>query len=380
MLPHFANQGFSCPRTTNPADFALDLITVDLRHEAREAASRAKVRALISSWSSEKFPTNPTVSISTPAELGSLARSMASFRVSVPLLLHRAALNFGRQPDLVLARIMQVVGLGLVVALFFAPLKNDFYAVQNRLGFVQEIAPVYFVGMLQNVAVYPREKDVFYREFDDRAYSVEAFFLQYTIVEIPFEIVSSLIFAVLADLACGLPRDAETFFVVAYNCFCIVSCGESLGILFNTLFAHTGFAVNVTSVFLSVAQMMSGILSLDIPAFLQAFNYLSPVKYLVGNLVSYAFKGQKFSCEEWQLGPGGECMFATGEQVLKLYNLDKDPKIQLMALGICTILYRFLAYLLLKMVKERWVGRAWERVREKRKGKEPPEEQESEQT
>jgi hypothetical protein len=31
----------------------------------------------------------------------------------------------------------------------------------------------------------------------------------------------------------------------------------------------------------------------------------------------------------------------------------------LMALGICTIVYRFVAYALLKMVKERWVGRAW---------------------
>ncbi|KAF2807683.1 P-loop containing nucleoside triphosphate hydrolase protein [Mytilinidion resinicola] len=373
MLAHFAAQGFSCPRTTNPADFALDLITVDLQHSSREAASRAKVRNLIESWSSEKFPRAPTTSISTPAELGSLARSMAALGVSVPLLLHRATLNFSRQPDLILARIMQVVGLGLVVALFFAPLKNDFFAVQNRLGFVQEIAPIYFVGMLQNVAVYPREKDVFYREFEDRAYSVEAFFLQYTIVEVPFEIVSSLIFAVLADLACGLPRTAEVFFVVAYNCFCIVSCGESLGILFNTLFAHTGFAVNVTSVFLSVAQIMSGIMSLDIPEFLQAFNYLSPVKYLVGNLVGYAFRGQTFTCEEWQRLPGGECPFTTGEQVLRAYKLERDTGIQLMALGVCTIVYRILAYVVLKMVKERWIGRGWEWVRGK-KGVEATEE------
>ncbi|OCL10550.1 hypothetical protein AOQ84DRAFT_387429 [Glonium stellatum] len=359
MLPHFASQGFTCPRTTNPADFALDLITVDLQHSTKEAASRAKVRSLIESWSSEKFPRAPTGSIATPAELGSLARSTAGLRTAFPLLLRRAVLNFSRQPPLLIARIMQVVGLGIVLALFFAPLRNDYAGVQNRLGFVQEVAPIYFVGMLQNVAVYPGERAVFYREHDDRAYGVEAFFLQYTAVEIPFEIVTSLLFAVLADLACGLPRTPELFFIVAFNCFCIVSCGESLGILFNTLFEHTGFAVNVTSVFLSVAQIMGGVMSLDIPGFLQAFNYLSPVKYVVGNLAPYTLRGQVFTCEDWQRLPGGECPVTSGEQVLKLYNLDRNPKLNLMALGVCTIVYRLLAYLLLKAVRERWVGRAW---------------------
>lgn len=110
--------------------------------------------------------------------------------------------------------------------------------------------------MLQNVAVYPTERDVFYRDYADRIYGVESFFLTYTVVEVPFEIISSILFAVLACLACGLQRDAQTFFIITFNAFCIVSCGESLGIAFNTLFNHTGFSVNIMSVFLSVAQVM----------------------------------------------------------------------------------------------------------------------------
>ena len=103
------------------------------------------------------------------------------------------------------------------------------------------------------MAVYLDEKAVFYREHDDNAYSVEAFFLQYTLAEIPFEICTCLVFAVLMDLAVGLHGTASLFFIVALNAFCVVNCGESLGIIFNTLFDHTGFAVNVTSVVLSIA-------------------------------------------------------------------------------------------------------------------------------
>lgn len=232
MLPHFASQGYVCPTTTNPADFALDLITVDLQQSSREEASRLKVHGLISAWTNGDFhiAAQPTT-ISTPAELGALIRKPSSFFSAYPILVHRASICFRREPPLLVARIMQVLGLAIILTLFFAPLKNDYPSVQTRLGFIQEFCAFYFVGMLQNVAVYPVEKDVFYRENDDGTYGVEAFFLQYLTLEVPFEIGSSLMFAVLVCLAGGLPRTVQMFFVCFFNCFCIVSCGESLGIM-----------------------------------------------------------------------------------------------------------------------------------------------------
>ena len=105
------------------------------------------------------------------------------------------------------------------MTLFFAPLKSDYYSVQTRLGFILEFAALYFVGMRQNVAVYRDDKAVFCREHDDNAYSFEAFFLQYTLAEIPFEICTCLVFAFLMDLAVGLHRTASLFFIVALNTF-----------------------------------------------------------------------------------------------------------------------------------------------------------------
>jgi hypothetical protein len=146
MLPYFAAQGYECPRHVNPADFALDLITVDLQHESREAASREKVQKLIDSWNADAFPVARTGSITTPAELGNLAREPTSFASAYSILIRRATKNMFRQPEILVARIMQVVGLGLVLALYFSPLKNNYFSIQNRLGFLVEIAPLYFVG------------------------------------------------------------------------------------------------------------------------------------------------------------------------------------------------------------------------------------------
>ena len=208
--------------------------------------------------------------------------------------------------------------------------------------------------MLQCVAVYPNERDVFYREHDDIAFSVEAFFLQYTLAEIPFEVFTALLFAVIANLTTQLPRTPELFFIVAFNAFAFVSCGESLGIVFNTLFSHTGFAVNVTSVFLSVASTMAGIMSLNIPGFLQAFNHLSPLKWALGNLVPYTFQGVIFTCGDDQKLPNGQCPIRNGEDVMRQFNFETTAWLNLLALGICVVAYRAAAYAVLKAKKSRW--------------------------
>ncbi|KAI1412047.1 P-loop containing nucleoside triphosphate hydrolase protein [Hypoxylon sp. FL1857] len=434
MLPYFSSLGYHCPQHTNPADFALDLITIDLQEAHREAESREKVRRLIESWkritsqspsgvpvatsrlsdiketgeskaestnekaikpdrpdSSEKATLETTdipaeasgvdqetgvesdgalerrlsnplprrsfhnkTALATPAELGAMVHKRASFITAFPLLLHRATINLQRQPPLLLARTMQVLGLAIVLTLFFAPIHNDYYSIQNRVGFIQEIGAFYFVGMLQNVAVYPAEREVFYREDDDAVYSVEAFLSTYTLLEVPFEILSCLLFGILADFAVGFPRTAEMYFVYVFCCFGIVSCGESLGIMFNTLFNHTGFAVNVISILLSVAQIMAGIMSINMPELFKIFNYISPLKYATAALASYTLRGVRFTCDDSQKLPDGRCQIETGEQVLDLYKLNVNAVVNIGALAATIVAYRLVAWLLLRLVRTRW--------------------------
>ncbi|KAI4141211.1 MAG: hypothetical protein L6R39_005470, partial [Caloplaca ligustica] len=247
MLPHFASLGFHCPTATNPADFALDLVTVNLQHASKEAATREKVRSLILDWDNHHQPTATDTNSSThDLPIVTDLRKPTPLHISLPILLHRSFLQFRRSPPALIARTTQVLGFAVILTLFFAPLQHDTFSIQTRLGFIQEFQALYFVGMLQNVAVYPTDRAVFYREHDDAAYPVTSFFLTYTLLEIPFEILTSLLFALLTVIAAGLPRTTALFFAVAFNCFAIVNCGESLGIMFNTLFQHTGFAVNVT--------------------------------------------------------------------------------------------------------------------------------------
>ena len=142
LVRYFASLGHTCPSTTNPADFALDIVSVDLREEDNEITSREKVQNLIQRFAatqqSEKLAVQSEPKVEESGLAGLEGRDYTPMHVAMPILLRRALLCFKRRPDLAAARIVQVVGLGLFIALFFAPLKTDYLSFQNRLGVIQQ--------------------------------------------------------------------------------------------------------------------------------------------------------------------------------------------------------------------------------------------------
>lgn len=111
---------------------------------------------------------------------------------------------------------------------------------------------------------------------------------------------------------------------------------------------------------------MAGTMSINMPGFLKGVNYLSPLRYALRNLAPYTLASITFTCNDSQK-VDGVCPITTGEQALDLYKLNMAPGWQLLGLGMCTIIYRFLAYVLLKASRTHW-GDFWKRLRGAEKG------------
>lgn len=357
LLPYFSTVGYPCPKLTNPADHVLDIISVNLQSPELEERTRARVTMLLDAWNTELEKShafeigNERRNIKLPAELGAYRKNESQVSVFT-VLLSRNLKNFFRSPHLIAARIGQVVGIAVVLALYFAPIKDGYVGITNRLGLTQEITALYFVGMLNNMAIYPSERSVFYREYDDGVYGVLPFFAVYTVMEIPFEIITAMIFSAIAIIVPGMNRSVEVFFSASYMAFVIVNCGESIGIIFNTIFLHEGFAINIISVILSIGCMMGGVMSLNMPPVLKAFNWLSPLKYALGALINQVFSGQTFSCEGQTIDQEtNTCLFSTGDAVLESFGLKASVPVYLGILVVCLFIYRLIALAVLKLTR-----------------------------
>ncbi|KAI9761123.1 MAG: hypothetical protein M1840_002020 [Geoglossum simile] len=355
MLAHFKELGFECPQTTNPADFALGLITVDPQQEDRDEASHEKVQRMIRGWDASLRPLSIAApQIAPPSELSSLSREMNPFRVTFPLVLKRSTINTVKNPTIMLMRITTVILTGITCALFFAPLQSNAESIRARMGFIQHCAGLYCLGVLQAIALYPMERNVFYSENAGGCYTTSTFLLSYTTLEVPFQILSSLMFGALASYGVGLRRTPSFFLITALNSFLALSCGESVGIVLCTLSpSHIYPQLNPAFTALAIASTMGGIMALNIPSFLQALNYLNPIGYQIGNMAVYAMRGNKFTCRPSQQ-VNGQCPLSTGEQVLKLYHLNKNADMYLIALGCMAVAHRIGAYLVVKVARTQW--------------------------
>ena len=344
VLRYFEARGCACPPRTNPADCVVDAASVDLRNDTAEAETRARVAALIEAYAeqhtaaataAEAGPGGARQSeavVASAEDVQGMARPTASLAATTPLLLRRSAINLARQPGVLAARLMQSVSFGIILCIFYTRIDSDFRSVQNRIGLLYELMALIFVGMLNCIAVFPAERNVFYRECADGTYGTAAFILTYTALEIPGEIASSLVFAAMVGPIAGLQSAPRQFFLLTHMVFCVINAGESIGIAFCALIFHIGFSVTIMSVFLSVWSVMSGFFSIGMPLWLQTVNHVSVLKY-AGNLVAVSeFQGLQLD--------GG----LSGDEVLSLYRFHPDEATRdVILLGALTIAYRLLA-------------------------------------
>ncbi|KAG0682730.1 hypothetical protein C6P41_003495 [Kluyveromyces marxianus] len=358
MVEYFKGRGFTCPPLTNIADYLLDVISVNIQNDINEATSKERVNALLENWSMINSTavknTSPTITHHEFLELFSQhIRHHASSIVAYRVCLSRQFKVITRNLDSCFARLAQVPGMAAILTIYFAPLKNNYTGVTDRLGLTQQFTSLYFCGMLVNLAVYPAERDNFYQEYHDNVYGIGPFLSAYMTLEFPMAIASALIFSALTVMGTGLPRTAEMLFISMYCSFVVTTCGEAWGIVVNTLFDRPGFVVNVVSIILSISSIMSGILSLQMPKFWKGLNYTSPVHYTSMILINYAFPDHlKFNCRDGGRNPDGSCIFSNGKDVIENFGLHVNTSVYMGALICVWVIYRAIPYFVLKIYLE----------------------------
>ncbi|KAF9435714.1 hypothetical protein BGZ76_005679 [Entomortierella beljakovae] len=357
VVEYFEDAGHIAPPLTNIPDFILDTASVNLRSTELEQSTRKTVNSLVDRFNSNKgvmlasqLPEHPL------GELPKLNPQFANFGKAFPILTKRSFVNTFRQKGLYFNRILQPVFVGIIMSIFFSPLGKGPDGVLSRLGLLQQTTPIVFTGMLNNVALYPFERDIAYREISDGGYSPTSFFMSFLVNELPLEFIGSLGVTVFMLVITQLETTATTFFCFWFIMFGYINAGESIGLAFSSFATHAGFNVTLMSTLISVFSFMTGFLSLNMPQWLNDINYISLFKYGSLIMTRNEFEGQTFDCTPDQIGTGG-CPYQTGEDVLKLLNFqDESWGLYLGLFAVVIFAYRIIAWLMvfIKVKSNKW--------------------------
>lgn len=356
LVPYFSDIGYPVPALTNLADFIIDIISYNTSSYDIELKSKNRVDCLLVAWqqnSDISMPDN-SVTLFNKKEIlqnfHSVIKERANFGVGFVVITSRQWTGLVRDKNIIISRTSLIIGLAVILSLFFARLKDNTTSIQDRLGLIQQFTALYFTGMLNNIATYPQQRDYFYIEYNDDVVGLNSFFFSYLALELPFELVSCLIFSVFAVFVIGLQPDAALFFTSFYCTVLVVNAGDSLGISFNTVFDHEGFALNVISIFCSIGVAMAGLLAMTLDNFLKALNYISPLHYCVMLVANKVFTpALKLTCTELERLPNGNCQYNTGADVLKEFNLKINEPLFYILIAVIVVIQRAISWMFLKV-------------------------------
>ncbi|KAF9973403.1 hypothetical protein BGZ73_003343 [Actinomortierella ambigua] len=353
VVEYFEEAGHVVPELTNTPDTA----SINLRSEALETSTRKTVKSLVDRFQTRKselladqIPKGPL------GELQGTHPHFASFSKAFPLLAKRSFMNTFRQKGLYFNRMAQPVFVAIIMAIFFAPLGNGPLDVTSRLGLLQQTSPLVFAGMLNNVALYPLERDIAYREISDGGYSPTSFFMAYLVNELPLELLSSILTTVFMLIITEMKTNVKTVLTFWVCMFSYIHTGESLGIMFSSFASHAGFNITLMSAIISVFSFMTGFLSPNLPKFLDVINHVSLLKYASLIMTRNEFEGKVFDCTQEQI-TSGACPLPTGDAVLEMLKFQTaDWNLYLGLLIAVVVVYRIFAWMALvaKVKLQRW--------------------------
>ncbi|KAH8921816.1 P-loop containing nucleoside triphosphate hydrolase protein [Atractiella rhizophila] len=337
-LPTFASIGLECPKDYNPADFLIDAISINKRTKEDEHRSSKRLSQMLDVWSQQISFASKT-SERQPANDAVIAHDTKSapMRYALPTVISRSWKNMRRQPDVFPVRAVNPPFLALIFWFFYQRLSLGPTGSQNRIGLFQQNSALQFVGMLSSMAIYPNERNLFLYEWSSTSrYSPETFLLSYTAIELPFQVIASLLYAIIFIYGMDLQHTPRIFFEYFTSCWALISVGESIGIVFSTFVENGGLSVSLVSsgtstlsfigqakvvngvtlgIALSTMAIISGIVSANVPTWFQAIAWVAVIKISSRIQIINEMIGLRFNCTQDQIA-NGQCLALTGEQVL----------------------------------------------------------------
>lgn len=300
LQPFFTDFGRPIPEKENRAEFALDTIREmeSIPNGTSALVEHNKIWQEIEKRRRESSPLNGgggslKEAISASISRGKLVSGSATggsavmktfanpFWVEMGVLCRRGFLNMKRTPKLFLARLVTVLGTGIILATIFWQLDTSPRSAQERLGFFAFAMTVMFYTCSDALPVFQEERNIFMRETAYNAYRRSSYVLSNALISIPSFVILSVGFACTTFFAVNLAGGAKGFGFYVVIILASFWSGISFISFLSGIIHDRIVSFTVTTSFLSLHFLFCGffIARNRIPEYWLWFHYLTLSKY-----------------------------------------------------------------------------------------------------
>lgn len=326
-VSYFSKLGYECPTETNPAEFLLDLVSVDSEDPRVAAEDEARILKLAAAFANahelEKIEIPPTaVSIDVDQTSPEDVHKFIHFRYIQRFgrLLLRSWRQNIRNYSVNLLRLTVSAGNAYLFTNIFKSVKKGLFtakSVADRTALLTfGIINMTMMALMKTIDLFAKEKLVVRREQQRNQYSSLEYLLSKALAEMPLDALFAAIFTTVLKVTSGIRIGWQeltgTFALMTVS-------GASLGFAIGSLSPTAEIAIS-TAVPLMVLLMSVGVInpsgvdaSEPKPVIVEALKCLSPVAYAIKAVCIKEYSGMEFQ------DPSGQTknMFLRGRNVLR---------------------------------------------------------------
>jgi len=310
-VDYFSALNYKCPANFNPADFFIDLISLDTRSEDKSAKSKKRVALLEEAY--EKHQKNAALSDQSinedPLEVDDSVKNSkynSSWFSELYYVTRRQFKAVLRAKEINAAAVSTNLIFSILLGLIWLNIGRDYFDNPTVRTFNALLGVIFFIAVNQAfgstfsvIFGFPIERSVVLRERSSGTYRVSTYFVGKTLTELPRTVLVALMFCVITYFLIGLRQDAAGFFVFFITVLLVSLCAESLTIAIATLAKDAQVASSIVPVFMILALLFAGFFIDDdlIPDFLAWIQYLSFIKYGLTAITYNQLEGTPFAGE-----------------------------------------------------------------------------------
>jgi len=246
------------------------------------------------------------------------------------ILFARAMKTTLRDKVLTRARVGSHILMALLIGFLYWRMETDQTAIQDRLSLIFfALIFLMLTAMMPTVLTFPLEKAVFLREHNNHWYTVTAYYISRSFVDIPLQVVIPWLFGTIIFFMTNVYPDvnhsdtAVVYFQFVAVLVVMTNVTQALGIVIGIAAPSVQVGIFMAPMTALPNLLFCGFLvNLDnIGPWLSWIKYISFIKYAMQAAVLSIFQKITFTCKPNQLvGPQGICPITSGQTVLN--NLD----------------------------------------------------------
>lgn len=345
---YFAGLGHPLPSRFNPADFMIDLVSVDQISPEAQEETEARVENLHKSWAQRRGAADkasPTGDGSCMASiLDALPKStpagQGSFVTPFMLLLRRGWREQMRDKFAVLFKTMFTMVFTAIFGFVYFQLGYKQVNIQDRAMLLTFLTMnVAFGSAISTAQVIPRQLSIVTRERANRLYAVTPFYFTALAVSMPPEILPQFLSNVLLFFMANM---SGSFWIFSTALILENVVFVSVGMLLSALLPSVTMAPQVAPALVIIFLIFNGnFINVDsVPVYFVWLREISPIKYAFQALAVNEFEHATFECESSDV-----VCIETGEQVLSQLKFTEEDLIMksLLALAILTVAFNIIA-------------------------------------